>query len=57
MSSSVITSHYIAMTYKFFGNTYPMKSSMVFYLTYSRMSLHVHLCRPESARVTSGGSR
>ncbi len=47
----------MSMSYTYVGNTYTMKSSIVIYLTYSRKSLHVYVCPPESIRVNQGGSR
>jgi hypothetical protein len=47
----------MSMSYIYVGNTCTMKSSIIFYLTYSRISLSVILCPPEFTRVTWGGSR
>ena len=57
MSFPVNMSHYMTMTYVMFGNTCIMKSSFVFYLMYSRISVSVVLCHPEALAVVKGSSR
>ena len=47
----------MSMSYTYVGNTCDMKSSIIFYLTYSRISLSVILCHPEALAVMKGFSR
>ena len=47
----------MSMTYMCVGNTCNMKSSIIFYLTYSRISLSVIFCHPEALAVMKGFSR